>query len=568
MKKMLNILMCCLALFTVTACNNETEQPVEDEIKTDTPVATITDKLSIIDIEIGETYNISSLINEFSGISVSMTDESIASFESGVITGLKSGNTTLILRHCGIKQVVTLNVYEKGALATSFTFDEYRLTGKKIVAFGDSVTANSTIYGKDTYYDLFTKHFNMVDGGNFAIGGTTATYAYPGSNIDKEYHGTTYYGGPQRIVQVYNEGKLDDVDYVIISYVGNDRYFQVPIEDPNAPEYDVDITNVSTTDESIYASAHSFKDSYRHMIKTLRQINPNVRIIIQNYTYSEFEYNTYPRYGSTYTVDDYKKAEREIADEMGVKYLSPWQHVRNYYDYGENGKGALLYFQDCVHLSVYGHQKLFEYWVNGGADYYMVGSMNDYQKDIDWQFAVYGREYTFSIKLNVDDEFKIVSTDGSKVFDCTNKALNKISGLTSGSDNNIKVLEEGTYTFKIKKSDGSLTITKEETKFSYTYIEGGTTYTQTIVPNSNGEYVLTRTFALNSGIVFFYEGRYITSSTTTFEGKFVNGTTNAGNSDFYLDSKMDYYLISSHNGTIKYTFVYNPTTDKLTISLA
>ena len=37
--------------------------------------------------------------------------------------------------------------------------------------------------------------------------------------------------------------------------------------------------------------------SYRHMVKTLRQINPDIRIIIPNYHYSQFDIYTCAAYG-------------------------------------------------------------------------------------------------------------------------------------------------------------------------------------------------------------------------------------------------------------------------------
>ena len=568
MRKTLNLIFCLLFATFASGCNEE-QPTIEEESKTEvtsTPIKTITDKLTSVDIEVGETYNISSLLNEYDGIAVSFENDELVEYDDGVITGLNIGITNLILHHNGYKQNIILKVHEKGALNTTFTFDEYRLAGKKIVAFGDSGTANATVGGKDTYYNLFADYYKMVEGGNFAIGGTTATYGYKGSNIHKEYAGTKYYGGPQRIIEVYNNGQLADVDYVILSYVGNDRYFQVPIEDENASEYNVDLSKkVDTLDETLYESAHSFKGSYRHMIKTLRQINPNVRIIVLNYHYSEFDLYTYARYGSKYHVEDYRKAVREVADEMNVKYLNPWQHTKNYYDYGLNGKGALLYYQDCVHMSPSGHEKFADYLVDGGASWYLVGSMNNWQKDIDYQFAKYGRKYTFSIRLSEGDTFKVQSEDGSKAIDATNDVF---AGLTNDDSGNFKVTQSGIYTFVISKSNNELTVEREFPLLSYAYGNNNSITIKAFEIDNNGVYTFKRKMSSGNGITLFYDGKHLSPENITFEGKFNNTSDATLTDELYIDPNSSFRYLCSYNGTLNYIFTYNPEINKVTISLA
>ena len=559
MKKVLCSFLILLFTTTLISCTNDENDSTD--IKVD---ANITKKIQYIDIEIDETYDISSLLDEFKGIEVEFEDSSLVNYSNGVITGLKEGISRMFLSHDGKKQVIRLEVHKPGDLDTSFTFDEYRLAGKNIVAFGDSGTANSTVNGADTYYNLFAKHFKMVEGGNFAIGGTTATYGYEGSNIYKEYNETKYYGGPQRIIEVYNEGKLDNVDYVILSYVGNDRYFQVPIENENPIEYDVDIKNADTLDANVYASAHSFKDSYRHMIKTLRQINPRVRIILLNFHYSEFDYYTYARYGSKYTSNDYRNAEREIADEMKVKYLSSYQHTRNYFDYTISGGG--LYYTDCVHMSVYGHEKYADYLINGGAEWYIVGNMNDWKNDVDWEFARNVRKKTFYIKLEEGSIFKIQNRDGSVVIDANNDAVKKQSGLTDDGNGNIKVTETKTYTFILDGSN-KLTIKEENPKMVFAYFRGTDTPSFIDVErNKKGLYEQNIRFSKGHSVTIFFEGRHMTPENTKFIGSFKDQNDATDTKDLYRNANASFRYYSSYDGNVRYKFSYNPETNTLTIS--
>ena len=62
-------------------------------------------------------------------------------------------------------------------------------------------------------------------------------------------------------------------------------------------------------------------------------------------------------YGNTYKYGDYRKAQYEIADEMDVKIVDPWNYLKTIFD-GTNRK---IYYKDVVHLTVKGHEKLGTY---------------------------------------------------------------------------------------------------------------------------------------------------------------------------------------------------------------
>ena len=91
------------------------------------------------------------------------------------------------------------------------------------------------------------------------------------------------------------------------------------------------------------------------MINVLREANPNIRIILLNCTYSEYDKALPSPYGKTYNYQDYRNATKEIAEEMNCRYVDPW-------DYDFNG--SRQYYSDSVHITAKGHQLLSQYISN------------------------------------------------------------------------------------------------------------------------------------------------------------------------------------------------------------
>ena len=309
---------------------------------------TIVDNFNQIDIEVDETFNISYALKSFPEISATLEDNHIAALDSDVILGKTVGTSTLTLSLNGKKQRVDVNVHEKGALGETFSFELGRLAHKKIVAFGDSVTANATVGGANTYYNNFANKYRMSDVKNYAIGGTTASYMYEGSNIYKEYaNNTSAIDGVRVVKNAYDAGELNDIDYAFIAYGHNDQYFQSPITVSGDDVYDV----------NSFASCHSFKGSYRYMINTLKLANPNIRIMLLNCTYSQYNLSNPSKYGKTYSYDNYRLAIKEIAEEFSLTHIDPWDHLEIYFD----AYDSKYYYKDTVHLSVEGHKVLTHY---------------------------------------------------------------------------------------------------------------------------------------------------------------------------------------------------------------
>lgn len=345
MKKFLLLIGIGISCLVFGACSNNstTTTTTSKEV-----LATIVKDIKDIEIEVEETYTLDYIVYAHKDLTVSSADEKIVKVENNILTGISKGETNILLKKNGKKQLVPVKVYDKGELSLTFSFDKERLAGKKIIAFGDSVTANATIGGGKTYFDVFVTTFKMNKGKNYAIGGTTGTYMYMGSNIYYEYYGSSVAIDGVRVVKnAYDKNELSDVDYAFIAYGHNDQYFQPPITVDGDDNYDV----------NSFDSCHSFKGSYRHMINTLKLANPNIRIILLNCTYSEYNISNPSKYGKKYSYSDYRNAIKEIAEEFNLTHIDPWDFLYLFFD----ANGNKVFYKDSVHLSQKGHQELGNY---------------------------------------------------------------------------------------------------------------------------------------------------------------------------------------------------------------
>ena len=342
MKKIILMFIFSVGCLFLTSCGKSTTTTTKEQY------GTIVQNISDVHIEVDETYTFQYIVNSNQGLVISTLDENIVSVNNDILTGVSVGETNVLFEKNGIKQLVPVKVYEKGALSLTFSFSKERLAGKKIVAFGDSVTSNATVGGGRTYFDNFATAFAMNKGKNYAIGGTTGTYMYEGSNIYKEYAGsTTAIDGVRTVKKAYDNNELNDVDYVFIAYGHNDQYFQAPISANGDDVYDI----------NSFDSCHSFKGSYRYMINTLKLANPNVRIILLNCTYSEYDRSNPSIYGRTYSYNDYRTAISEVAEEFSLTHIDPWDFLYLFFDAYSNK----VFYKDPVHLSLEGHVQLGEY---------------------------------------------------------------------------------------------------------------------------------------------------------------------------------------------------------------
>lgn len=222
--------------------------------------------------------------------------------------------------------------------------------GKKLIVIGDSLSAEETYNnaGK-TYCSVIAEKTGMIFKKNYAIGGTTATYMFPGSHVEIEYKDhKVAIDGCRVSKKAFENHEFDDVDYAFIEYGHNDQYFNDPISVPGDDVYNIDN----------FDNAHSFKGSYRFIINLLRKANPNIRIILMNCTYSEYDLEYRSKdWKYTLTFADYRQAIKELAEEMNCKYLEPWDYMKPVFD----GRTTKEYYHDVCHISPKGHAYLAEF---------------------------------------------------------------------------------------------------------------------------------------------------------------------------------------------------------------
>ena len=298
----------------------------------------------IINIEINETYDLNNVVKESDSLIVK--DESIVSLSNNIIKGIKVGKTSLMIND----EETIINVLNENELNETFTFCYGRLSNKNLLILGDSVSAKETIgLQNKTYSALMKDELNINELTNAAIGGTTLTYMYEGSNIDKEYHShQVAIDGCRVTKRLEDAGVLDNIDYVIIAYGHNDQHFKDEIEEEHTE-------NVYSLDQ-----IHSYKNSFRYIVNTLRKHNKQIKILALNCTYSEYEKGQVSAYGNKYDYDSYRKACKEMASELKIKYLDPWDYMKQFFDpFDEH-----YYYQDAVHISPKGHIELFKYLLN------------------------------------------------------------------------------------------------------------------------------------------------------------------------------------------------------------
>jgi len=247
--------------------------------------------------------------------------------------------------------------------------------GTSIAIFGDSVIAYSQ---DETSVASYLSNYSGMEVTDLSFGGTTMAYTVEDStlasdrnflsmasialayaaddfalprNYDTKAPATEYFEERERELEALD---LKKTDIVMIEHCLNDYHCGVPIGDLNS--------------DSVY----TYLGALRTSVEKIRSINPNIRIIIVSPTSkwtpdgtsgSEYDYG-----GGA--LDDYVRAQREAAEELGVEYI----YLYDIYDiagtdYEGNEISGEEYTVDGTHPNIYGRDliaKTIAEYLNAG----------------------------------------------------------------------------------------------------------------------------------------------------------------------------------------------------------
>ena len=235
-------------------------------------------------------------------------------------------------------------------------------TQSTVAIFGDSVIAYAQ---DDSSVAEFLTKYSGTEVTDLSFGGTAMAYTVEDStlasdrnflsmasiahayaandfalprNYDSKAPATEYFGEREQELEALD---LKNTDIVIIEHCLNDYHCAVPIGDLNS--------------DSVY----TYLGALRTVVEKIRGINPDIRIILVSPTEkwtpdgtnaSEYDYG-----GGV--LDDYVRAQREAAEELGVEYIylyDIYDSVGTDYEGNEiSGEG---YTVDGTHPNIYGRE--------------------------------------------------------------------------------------------------------------------------------------------------------------------------------------------------------------------
>lgn len=368
MKRWVCTVLCAAMALTLGACN--TGQGPASET-TASPEQTPTASLCL---SVGDRYDFAAMgyrIEKLDGTAVFALDDTICATCAGEDVVVVHDQVTLE------QTAFRVTVYaDAQSLGDRFPLDRGMFAGKKVIAFGDSITdgclldpnkENGLNY-EDTYFAKLCKYLQVdsdptdLENCNFACGGTTLTYGTNGG-----------YGisGVQRVdatAPFTDGGRVRDpypnilqADLCVIFYGTNDLTAGVCADSD---------TDSSLTDTPQSAQeALTIRGGLYYMICKLRQLNPNIKILVLPPLYRRADGRLL-----TYSADKtdvqnantgasliaYRDALAAVCREQGAKMID-WYAVFDHDNFGQIG--ATEYSYDGLHPNVAGHEKMFQYLV-------------------------------------------------------------------------------------------------------------------------------------------------------------------------------------------------------------
>lgn len=350
-KKLLGLLTCAMFL---SGCNEDASGSSKSnkELGTAAEIVNVTH----IDLAVDELYSLFSMLKDDFKNQIVTIDESnnpycYADPDIGILKGLKIGTTTIRVRSSDYYQDVEIKVSDDAYVNSHFVVDRGRLYQKKAIFFGDSITDNDVnirpqlpIYhtGFDYYPGKLRDEVPLADMHDYAISGATAAICPSiGTQINAAY----------QVQKAINEGTLAEADYVFVMFGTNDFMRCVPFG-----SIDDEPTTIEATT--------TFYGAYNYFYKKILEINPKVRIVALEITFSTwgqdsaYIYSPAGTYGTTRA--DYTGYVRNIVNKYGFISIPTWDLW--------DASNWSTYIPDGIHPANLGHIRLMHRILNEDLD--------------------------------------------------------------------------------------------------------------------------------------------------------------------------------------------------------
>lgn len=361
----ITLLMCCCLIF-VCACNesegnSDGKNPPVGDVEEDEGV------LRNLYLCVGDTYDFTAMgmknVEKTGGASVTVKD--------GTIKAVAKGSSKIRVEDGGEKVTYRVRIYPTAdELGGSFPLDKGMFSGKKVIVFGDSITdghmGSVTGMYDDTYFSLLCRYLGAdsdptdLCNSNFARSATTITYGLRQSagisGVERVSKETTFKDGGTVERDPYPN--IQSADLCIIFYGTNDFTENVYKDSSN---------NSNLNDYPVNAkSARSIAGGAYYMITRIREVNPDIKILVLPPLYRREEGNHLVYTDGKNDVlnsttgeklSEYGEVLERVCGENGAKFIN-WYPLFNYENFG-NVNSA--YTDDGLHPNKAGHQKMFEY---------------------------------------------------------------------------------------------------------------------------------------------------------------------------------------------------------------
>ena len=350
------------------------------------------------------------------GTSVTLPSSGTSSYElpkasSSVLGGIKVG-TNLSIDGNGVLSVILPSNSGTG-------YDIYNLSGKKIIAYGDSITSNGQ-------YLRYAERKIGVTIKNAGISSTTMT---PSSNPATNGDLLTSFNGTCPDLSKY--------DIVTIAHGTNDLSSSVPIGEIGL-----------ITDKIL--DTNTFYGAYRKVIETIIKNYPHIRIVLCTpiHKYTTHEANEAVANSAGHILKDYVDAIHNLANMYSLIVCDMYK------DCGINYLNYTTYMPDGVHPNDYGGELMGKCYINS-----LLKLGFDSQTVVNIQVT----GVTISNKnVTVKANNSVLITATVEPSDATNKYCTWSSdnpSIATVDNGRIRGMSEGNCTITVTTNDGGFTDT-------------------------------------------------------------------------------------------------------------